>query len=70
MDRLKFGTAFEATVGSAGPAKLAVLRDATRERGRPDEFAITSTELIRKASDYVFGLLKIISDAAHRRHRP
>jgi hypothetical protein len=40
------------------PPKLAVLRDATRERGGPDEFAITSTELIRKHPIPLLGCLR------------
>ncbi|MVT70268.1 hypothetical protein GPL21_34910 [Bradyrhizobium pachyrhizi] len=70
MDRLKFIPAFEAAIRSADPAKLAVLREAIRERGGPDEFTVASTELIRKHPLTLFRLLTIISDAAHEKQRP
>ncbi|MGY3133852.1 MULTISPECIES: hypothetical protein [unclassified Bradyrhizobium] len=70
MDRLKFIPAFEAAIRSADPAKLAALRDTIRQRGGPDEFALATTELVRKHPLTLFRLIKIISDAAHEEHRP
>ncbi|MCA1416559.1 MULTISPECIES: hypothetical protein [Bradyrhizobium] len=69
MNRLKFVPAFEAAIRSADPDKLAALRETIRERGGPDEFVLTSTELIRKHPPTLFRLLRIISDAAHEDKR-
>lgn len=68
MNRLKFVPAFEAAIRSADPDKLAALRT-IRERGGPDQFVLTSTELIRKHPPTLFRLLRIISDAAHEDKR-
>ncbi|MGY4404006.1 hypothetical protein [Bradyrhizobium sp. USDA 3315] len=69
MDRLKFIPAFKAAIRSADPEKLAELREIIRQRGGPDEFAKTSTELVRKHPLTLFRLIKIICDAAHEEHR-
>ncbi|MCP1846774.1 MULTISPECIES: hypothetical protein [unclassified Bradyrhizobium] len=65
MDRLKFIPAFEAAIRSADPEKLAALRETIRQRGNPDEFALTTAELIHKHPLTLFWLIKIISEAAH-----
>lgn len=70
MDRLKVIPAFEAAIRSAHPEKLAALRETIRERGGADEFAMKSTELIRKHPLTLSRLLTIIPDAAHEEHRP
>ncbi|MGY3530855.1 MULTISPECIES: hypothetical protein [Bradyrhizobium] len=70
MDRLKFIPAFEAAIRSADPEKLAALRETIRQRGGPDEFALTTTELIRKHPLTLFRLIKIIAEAAHEDRRP
>lgn len=57
MDRLKFIPAFEAAIRSYAPEKPAALREVIRQRGGPDEFAVTSTELL----DHIL--------AAHEEHR-
>ncbi|UGY12287.1 hypothetical protein HAP48_0026655 [Bradyrhizobium septentrionale] len=69
MDRLKFIPAFEAAIRSADPNKLAALRETIRERGGPDEFAMTSTELMRIPPLTLFRLLTIICDAADEEKR-
>ncbi|UGY11986.1 hypothetical protein HAP48_0000680 (plasmid) [Bradyrhizobium septentrionale] len=69
MDRLEFIPAFEAAIRSADPEKLAALRAIVRQQGGPDEFAKTSTELVRKHPLTLFRSIKIICDAAHQEPR-
>ncbi|WFU54521.1 hypothetical protein QA639_33700 [Bradyrhizobium pachyrhizi] len=69
MDRLEFIPAFEAAIRSADPEKLAALREIVRQQVGPDEFAKTSTELVRKHPLTLFRSIKIICDAAHQEPR-